>query len=81
MALQNKSQMKPFVREAQAFVGEDDFEMLETSLVFAELGLVDEAARLLSAVCVMWHGHPGRVSMGWKPMPRCQCGRLTLGSS
>lgn len=52
MALQNKSQMKPFVREARAFVGEDDFEMLETSLVFAELGLVDEAARLLSAVCL-----------------------------
>jgi tetratricopeptide (TPR) repeat protein len=52
VALQNKSQMSRFVRETRAFVGEDDFEMLETGLVFAELGLVDEAARLLSAVCV-----------------------------
>lgn len=52
IALQNKSQMGRFVREARAFVGEDDFQILETSLVFAELGLMDEAARLLSAVCV-----------------------------
>ncbi|MHC4890736.1 MAG: tetratricopeptide repeat protein, partial [Planctomycetota bacterium] len=52
VALQNKSQMNRFAKEARAFVGEDDFEMLETSLVFAELGLLNEAAKLLSAVCV-----------------------------
>ena len=52
IALQNKSQLKRFVRQSRAFVGEVDFQMLETSLIFAELGLVDEAARLLSAVCV-----------------------------
>jgi tetratricopeptide (TPR) repeat protein len=33
-------------------VGEDDFEMLETSLVFAETGLFAEAEILLRAVCV-----------------------------
>jgi len=52
IALQNKGQMRRFVQQSRDFVGEDDFEMLETSLVFAELGLVDEAAKLLSAVCV-----------------------------
>lgn len=52
MALRNEAQMQRFVRQARAFVGEDDFEMLETSLVFAELGLVEEAETLLSAMCV-----------------------------
>jgi tetratricopeptide (TPR) repeat protein len=52
VALQNKNGMKRFVRETRAFVGEDDFEMLETSLVFAKLGLLNEAAKLLSAVCI-----------------------------
>jgi tetratricopeptide (TPR) repeat protein len=52
IALQNKGQMDRFVRQVRAFVGEDDFQMLETSLTFGELGLLDEATRLLSAVCV-----------------------------
>ena len=52
LALQSKSTMDAFVRESRAFVGEDDFEMLQTALTFAELGLVNEAARLLKAVCV-----------------------------
>ncbi len=52
LALQNKRELDRFVREARDFVGEDDFEMLETALVFAELGLAKEAARLLKAVCV-----------------------------
>ncbi len=52
IALQNKGQMERFVRKARAFVGEDDFQMLETILVFGELGLANEAARLLLAVCV-----------------------------
>ena len=41
-----------FAAQARAFVGEDEFQMLETSLPFAELGLVREAAKLVSAVCV-----------------------------
>jgi len=52
IALQNKGQMDRFLRQVRAFVGEDDFQMLETSLVFGELGLAKEAARLLLAVCV-----------------------------
>ncbi len=52
LALQGEKEMQAFVKEARDFVGEDDFEMLETSLTFAELGLTKEAARLLSAVCV-----------------------------
>ena len=52
MALQSNSAMAAFVREARAFVGEDDFEMLQTTLTFAELGLVNEASRLLKAACV-----------------------------
>ncbi len=50
--LQGGSQMRRFVRQARAFVGEDDFQMLEAALVFAELGLVRDAEKLLSAVCV-----------------------------
>jgi tetratricopeptide (TPR) repeat protein len=52
LALQGQKEMEGFVRAARDFVGEDDFEMLETSLVFAELGLRKEAAQLLKAVCI-----------------------------
>lgn len=52
LALQDERRMEAFVKEARSFVGEDDFEMLETSLTFAEIGLAKEAAKLLSAVCV-----------------------------
>ena len=52
LALQGEKDMDRFVKEARESVGEDDFEMLETSLTFAELGLAKEAARLLYAVCV-----------------------------
>jgi len=52
IAMQNKSRMSRFVSEARAFVGEDDFQMLEASLVFSRLGLAKEAEELLSAVCV-----------------------------
>ncbi|MHC4431269.1 MAG: tetratricopeptide repeat protein, partial [Planctomycetota bacterium] len=52
LALRGKKQMDRFFREARAFVGEDDFQMLEASLVFADLGLANRAARLLRAACV-----------------------------
>ena len=52
LALLNKSQMGRFVSEARAFVGEDDFQMLEAALDFADVGLVNEAGKLLLAVCV-----------------------------
>jgi tetratricopeptide (TPR) repeat protein len=52
LALRGDKEMQAFVKEARDFVGEDEFEMLETSLAFADLGLVKEAAKLLYAVCV-----------------------------
>jgi len=52
IALRGKEEMQRFVRQARAFVGEDDFQMLEASLVFADLGLVKEAGSLLAAVCI-----------------------------
>jgi len=52
IALQNKGRMNRFVHQARTFVGEDDFQMLETGLVFGELGLAKEAVELLSEVCV-----------------------------
>jgi tetratricopeptide (TPR) repeat protein len=52
IALRGKIQMQRFVRQARAFLGENDFEMLEASLTFAELGLNKQAEELLDAVCV-----------------------------
>ncbi len=49
VAMQDRREMSRFVKKARGFVGEYDFEMLETSLAFAELGLVNEASKLLSA--------------------------------
>ena len=52
IALQNKSRMNRFVRETRAFVGEDEFEMLEAGLIFADLAMAKEAEGLLRAACV-----------------------------
>ncbi len=52
LALQGDKEMARFVEEAREFVGEDDFEMIETALTFAEVGLVKEAARLLRVMCI-----------------------------
>ena len=52
IALRDNGRMRDFVDEARTFVGEDDFEMLETALTFVEAGLVEPAERLLRAVCV-----------------------------
>ena len=51
-ALDSDEAMARFVRKTRDTVGEDDFQMLETALTFADLGLTEEAARLLAAVCV-----------------------------
>jgi len=51
LALRGEKQMERFARETRDFVGEDDFEMLETCLTFAQMGLTKEAGQLLSAVC------------------------------
>ncbi|MFH1921513.1 MAG: DUF5107 domain-containing protein, partial [Planctomycetota bacterium] len=52
LALEDDDAMDRFVRIAKANVGEHEFNMLEVSLLFADLGLVREAARLLDATCV-----------------------------
>ena len=52
VALQNKKEMKRFVRQARDFLGEHDFEMLDAALLFTDMGLFKEAGKLLSAVCI-----------------------------
>jgi tetratricopeptide (TPR) repeat protein len=52
LALRGPKEMDAFVAQVRGFVGEDDFEMLETSLRFAEAGLAKEAVRIVAAVCV-----------------------------
>jgi tetratricopeptide (TPR) repeat protein len=52
LALQGQKEMGAFARVVRNFVGEDDFEMLETSLAFTELGLAREAAQLLRVACI-----------------------------
>lgn len=41
-----------FASDARDFLGEIDFEMLEACLLFADLMLYDEAARILESVCI-----------------------------
>jgi tetratricopeptide (TPR) repeat protein len=52
IALEGKTSLERFARQTRAFIGADDFELLETSLVFAQLGLTQEASRILQAACV-----------------------------
>ncbi len=52
LALRGANDMHPFVSDVHAFVGDIDFQMIETALAFAEVGLYAEAERLLHAVCV-----------------------------
>lgn len=75
LALQGPKDMDAFVSQAREFVGEDDFEMLEMSLAFAELGLAEEAARLVSAACVDAVG-PGERS----PLPMYYLAWFTKGT-
>lgn len=52
LALRSDETMNRFVHEARAFVGEDEFELLETAIVFADLGLFEEAAAIVRIACV-----------------------------
>jgi len=65
LALQNANKLKPFKKEVMQFTGEVEFEIIETSLAFAELGLYEEAGRILSVVCV-------------EGIPRKECSPLPL---
>jgi tetratricopeptide (TPR) repeat protein len=51
-SLLNRDCLASFTEEFRASVGEPEFELLEASLEFAELGLFEEAAKLVQAVCV-----------------------------
>ncbi len=52
IGLLDDAALERFARETRSFIGEDDFELLEASLVFAELKLFDEAGRVVQAACV-----------------------------
>ncbi len=51
-ALRDDAATKKFVQDASQHLGEHQFEMLETVLVFADVGLYEDAAKILSAACV-----------------------------
>jgi len=57
LALESKEAMDRFAREAWTQLGEYLFETRETSLVFAELGLWEEAARLLATTSRVTYEH------------------------
>lgn len=50
--LEDESYLAKFSNDFRSFTGDSDFEMLETSLVFADLALFDEARKIVKAVCV-----------------------------
>ena len=52
LALKSGDALGRFVGDVRAFVGEVDFELLETCLGLADVGLCAEAVRVLDAVCV-----------------------------
>jgi tetratricopeptide (TPR) repeat protein len=51
-ALDGDDALRKFAREARSHLGEVDFELLETSLLFAELGLFKDAVQIIQAACV-----------------------------
>jgi len=52
LALRSEKEMTRFVEDARAYIGEDDFIMLETALIFSDIGLINQAGRLVKAVCI-----------------------------
>jgi tetratricopeptide (TPR) repeat protein len=52
LGLEDEASLKEFARQARAARGDADFELVEASLVFAEVGLVNEASRIVRAACV-----------------------------
>lgn len=52
VGLKDENALAEFARDVRSFVGDRDFELLETSLVFADLGLFKEAAKVVKAACV-----------------------------
>ncbi len=52
LGLASDASLAQFAQTARAMLGDADFELLETSLAFAEFGLLDEAERIVKAACV-----------------------------
>jgi tetratricopeptide (TPR) repeat protein len=52
LGMRDAPAMEKFLQDARGFVGEHEFNILETSLVFAQAGMLDEAGRLVYAACV-----------------------------
>jgi len=52
LSLKDDQSLAQFARQVRSFLGEKDFELVEASLVMADLGLFAEARRLLQAACV-----------------------------
>ncbi|MHB8900346.1 MAG: DUF5107 domain-containing protein [Thermoguttaceae bacterium] len=52
LVMDDAASLANFARRARSFLGEADFELLEASLVLAELGLFKEAARIVEEACV-----------------------------
>ena len=52
LALQDGGALQRFATEVRSIVGEDEFEILETSLTFADLGLWQEAAQIIRAALI-----------------------------
>jgi tetratricopeptide (TPR) repeat protein len=48
---ESPASLAKFSHEVRAFLGDCDFELLETSLLFAEMGFFDEAGRIAQAAC------------------------------
>ncbi|MBI4556191.1 MAG: DUF5107 domain-containing protein [Candidatus Hydrogenedentes bacterium] len=63
LALIDTRAMEVFVEEAKTYVGEYEFELLETALTFADAGLTREAVQLLKTACPADKRHQSR------PMP------------
>ncbi|MCC6125099.1 MAG: DUF5107 domain-containing protein [Pirellulales bacterium] len=50
--LKNGARLAQFAKSVRAEAGDSDFEILEATLTFADLGLFDEARKIVKAVCV-----------------------------
>ena len=52
LALRNEATLAQFVHDIRSFTGESDFEILDASLSFADLGQFEKARKIIQAVCV-----------------------------
>ena len=63
LSLESDASLLDFARTARGFLGDADFELLETGLMLAEFRLWEESRRILQATCVDAVPHPQRSFM------------------